>query len=185
MSYRCECGSSDLLYDSERGQLVCRGCGLVIEEKGQLPYDSELSAEIDRLGRRAALRQREEPRRPIALSLEGRRVKELIERAKRLDRAAREAPEGYIVANAEEVMNGGRPRYVRPVEVPRELDFIVDVWKSLDVQLAGMRPDKLRAAAASVLGLNALASRLHADVKRARRDVASRVYGRTLTRRLR
>jgi transcription initiation factor TFIIIB Brf1 subunit/transcription initiation factor TFIIB len=29
---RCECGSSNLSYDSVRGELVCRECGLVLEE---------------------------------------------------------------------------------------------------------------------------------------------------------
>jgi len=31
---RCpDCGSSNLYYDDQRGELVCGGCGLVVEEK--------------------------------------------------------------------------------------------------------------------------------------------------------
>ena len=172
-----ECSSTDLYYEAERGQLVCRSCGLVIEDRGQLPYDSELSAEVDRLGRRQALRLRDEPRRPPRLNAEGARLKESMERARRLDRASREAPEGYVVANPEEVMEGGRARY--DLELPGKVRAYVRVLKVFDHSLVGMRPRKLASVAAERLGLHGLARTLHSDPRRAIRDVCSRLRGRS------
>ena len=179
-----ECSSTDIYYEAERGQLVCRSCGLVLEDKGQLPYESELSAEVDRLGRRQALRLRDEPRRPVRLNSEGVRVRESMERARRLDRAAREAPDGYVVANPQEVMEGGRARYAKPVELPRRVAAILELWRMLDPRLGDMRPHKLSAAAAERLRLHDLARSLHSDPKRALREVRSRAYEHMLARRL-
>ena len=171
-----ECGSDSLHYDASRGELTCRACGLVLEDKGQLPYESELSAEVDRLGRRQALRLRDEPRRPSRLNSEGIRVRESMERARRLERAAKEAPEGYVVVNPEEVMDGGRPSYTSPVEVPGKVEAYARFLKALNYRLASMRPRKLRSAAAEALGLHGLARALHPDPRRALRDVCSRLH---------
>jgi len=170
-----DCGSTDLYYEAERGQLVCRSCGLVIEDKVQLPYESELSAEVDRLGRRQALRLRDEPRRPSRLNSEGIRVRESMERARRLERAAKEAPEGYVVVNPEEVMDGRRARYAKPVEVPALVEVVADAFRGLHHRLGGMRPDKLRSAVAKMLRLDGVALRLHPDPRRALRDLEARL----------
>ena len=38
MPTKCpDCGSSNLYYDDQRGELVCGGCGLVVEEKVVAP----------------------------------------------------------------------------------------------------------------------------------------------------
>ena len=171
-----DCGSTDLHYDAERGELTCRACGLVLEDRGQLPYENELSAEVDRLGRRQALRLRDEPRRPTRLNSEGARIRESIERARRLNRAAREAPSpDHVVANPEEVMRGGRAEYARTVEVPGEVEVFAAAFKAICPGLSGMRPDKLRSAVAKMLRLDGVALRLHPDPRRALRDLEARL----------